>query len=149
MHNLVQLKNHLLHDGTNDRPADILLPNWYLNKSLCIDVSVVDSLKGYYNDSYDPSSSLSDAAALKNLKYLDRCNKEGLLFLPFIVGSFGGFCKDAEDILKSLGKALANVKSSKIVDEIKYLKQWISVSVQINQSNAVLLKGRARNILLF
>ena len=46
---------------------------------------------------------------LKRKKYEAKCRDRGYLFKPFVCGSLGGFCDDAVEIMKDIGKASAVV----------------------------------------
>ena len=144
---------HLLLNGGNSKPADILIENYDINnKPCCIDVTVANSLKDAYNVSdstFDPHKTIKDAEMTKNNLYLSDCKKANMLFYPFVVGSLGGYNEDAENILKKIGKNFANVYSKDGDKKINQVKIQIDISIQRNQANAIIRRGELAGNLIY
>jgi hypothetical protein len=70
---------NLFSDGTDDRPADILLTN-PSGKQVCLDLSCF---------SYAKKDGLSKRDELKLLKYSPRCEKVNLEFIPLSFNNLG------------------------------------------------------------
>ena len=85
---------------------------------------------------------------LKYNKYLAKCSERGLLFKPFVIGSLGGFCEEAEEIIKYLGKSLAIVESQHPSVTIARVRQRISFAVQKAQSVAWTRRGEAGDLFI-
>lgn len=73
--------NILQHTG--DRPADVLIPRWAGNRSLCLDVSIVSP---HVNPNMTTTAA-ERAESMKIRKYEERCQGEGLVFEPFYTGN--------------------------------------------------------------
>jgi len=90
---------NLLEDGTQDRPADVLIRMFNGMKDVAIDVNVTGTMREVGH----PAIKLNSVAQTKRTKYTDRCNAVNIDFVPFIVDSIGGFHPDAVEVVKKLG----------------------------------------------
>ena len=88
----------------NLRPADILIPNWNGERSLCIDVTIVSPFRRGSNLS--SSELVAAAAARKRGKHEAACQQNGFDFLPFATSTFGDMDQDATTFLKRVQRAL-------------------------------------------
>jgi hypothetical protein len=88
-----------LHDGTDDRPADILVDHWFGGRACAFDVSVV---------SYDQANGIVARETLKNGKYLERVQQAGLDFEPLVLSSLGLLSSGFVKFLSRVGRARAD-----------------------------------------
>ena len=82
---------------------------------------------------------------IKNFKYLEKCNLEGVRFLPFVVGSLGGFGDGAELILQHLASRKATKENLEYGVALERLRIKINIAVQKSQANAI-LTGKVQNL---
>ena len=89
---------NLLLDGSNDRPADILLENRHAGfvEYICYDVSVT----GYHKP-------LAAVEKRKNDFYLDRCKNANLKFVPLAINSLGRMSPSFVELIKTIGSQLS------------------------------------------
>ena len=99
--------------GSDDRPADILIPFWTQGKDTAIDVTVVNPLQSaLVVRSSQGDSAVTHAYNVKVRNYRERCAREGIAFLPMAVDSFGGWHKAALAALTRLRRQLARTLGS-------------------------------------
>ena len=77
---------------------------------------------------------------LKNLKYLEQSLSEGVRFIPFVVGSHGGFGEGAELILQHLASRKAIKENLDYSIALERLRIKFSIAVQKAQASAILSK---------
>ena len=77
--------------GSDDRPADVLLPFWANGKDAALDVSVVNPLQQQLAGQVarEGANGVQHAFNIKMGKYSERCKAEGIVFIPLVVGRFG------------------------------------------------------------
>jgi hypothetical protein len=121
------------------RPADILFPHLFGSHDLAVDVTVVDSFGPFSNGSLVPSKVLKDAADRKYTMYLDKCNKNGLVFKPFVMGSHGGFGTDCDFLVKKIAAAQSNSGryGYSVAQLSNFIYQRLSFEVQKVQANFI------------
>jgi hypothetical protein len=80
---------HLLCDGTGDKPADVLFASFPQGRDLCVDVTVVNPLIGIYAKMQHKVKYLDEAVKQKNNRYAESCNAPGLNFMHLnLLGRF-------------------------------------------------------------
>jgi hypothetical protein len=129
---------HLIR-GTTLRPADILFPRLFGSHDCAVDVTVVDSFGPFSNGSFDPAKVLKDAADRKYVTYLEKCNENGLVFKPFVMGSHGGFGSDCDFLVRKIAAAQANSgRYGYSVSELtNFIYQRLSFEVQKIQADFI------------
>ena len=115
--------------GSDDRPADILIPFWTQGKDTAIDVTVVNPLQCALvaRSSQDGDSAVAHAYNGKVRFYGERCAREGIAFLPMAVDSFGGWHKAALAALTRLGRQLARTLGGEEKVQVRHLRQRLGV----------------------
>ena len=115
--------------GSDDRPADILIPYWTQGRDTAIDVTVVNPLQSALvaRSSQDGGSAVEHAYNIKIRNYGERCAAEGIDFFPMAVDSFGGWHKAALAALKRLGRQLARTLGSEEKMQVRHLCQRVGV----------------------
>ena len=144
----------LLPDSPGERPADVLLPSSFAipnfdSQPICLDFAVAHTQQNKY---ILRASVKSGAAAadyeenVKDKKYADECQKQGLRFVPMVVEVFGAWGEKAAPIIKFICRAVANRKG---LDEDRadvYFRRACSVVLQRVRHNArALLRHRDPN----
>ena len=79
--------------GNDSRPADVLLPHWKAGKDVALDVAVVNPCKGgtVVEAAAAAGYALNDTFKSKMQKAAEACQREGVIFLPMVTESFGGW----------------------------------------------------------
>ena len=95
--------------GSDDRPADILLPFWANWKDAALDISVANPLlkELVRKVARDGDSGVQHSFNIKMGKYSDRCEAEGIEFIPLIVDTFGGWHKESLEVVSKLGRQVS------------------------------------------
>ena len=115
--------------GTDDRPADILLPYWTQGKDTALDVSVVNPLQQglVAQVANDGEAGVRYTFNAKMGKYDERCQAEGLVFTSLIVDTFGGWHGAALDALSKLGRQVARQVGKEEEEIVRHLRQRLSI----------------------
>jgi hypothetical protein len=129
--------------GSDDRPADVLLPYWTKGRDTALDVTVVNALQSQllHRVAADGESAVAHAHNGKLRKYEERCAAEGLVFVPLAVDSFGGWHAVALDTITKLGRQLARVVGRAEDETVRHLRQRLAVLLV--RDNMVMLQSRA------
>lgn len=99
-----------LINNSEARPADVYIPVWTGGQPVAIDVSVTSPLADSYilKASKEVGAAASIRADVKRGKYSAVCAEHGMQFTPFVLETFGGFDKDAIEIISKLSRAIAS-----------------------------------------
>lgn len=100
-----------LVSGTSERPGDVFIPRWNLGKSAAIDVSITFPMQPKFIIKTAEKGGVAAKAAelAKNSKYQTSLqNRTDIVFIPFILESFGGYGSSALEFVKSL---ISDIKS--------------------------------------
>ncbi|KAL5487296.1 hypothetical protein EMCRGX_G019879 [Ephydatia muelleri] len=81
----VEVGNNLSRDHSKTRPADILLPNWFLGRTAALDAT--EARKHQAND--------------------PKCSELGWVCVPMVVETYGAWGKEATAIISSVASRLA------------------------------------------
>ena len=132
--------------GTDDRPADILLPYWSQGRDTALDITVVNPLQGALVNqvAVDGESGVRHAFNAKMSKYDDRCAAEGIAFVPLAVDTFGGWHGAALDVLSKLGRQVARQVGKEEEEGVRQLRQ--RVSVLLTRDNVAMLGSRSPDV---
>ena len=60
-------------------------------------------------------------------KYSERCEAEGLAFVPIIVDTFGGWHKDSLDALNKLGRQVGRQTGKEEEETVRQLRQRVAI----------------------
>ena len=132
--------------GSDDRPADILIPYRSQGRDTAFDITVVNSLQSSLVSRVAEEGSHAVNYAYKNKqnKYQDRCNAEGLKFVPLAVDTFSSWQKDSLSNLKKLGRQLARAVGKEESEVVRHFRQ--RVAVLLVRDNVAMLHGRAPSL---
>ena len=105
----VEVGNNLSRDHSKTRPADILLPNWFLGRTAALDVSITSPL--YPVTLLEAGVSATAAAqateARKHQANDPKCSELGWVCVPMVVETYGAWGKEATAIISSVASRLA------------------------------------------
>ena len=115
--------------GSDDRPADLLIPFWSGGRDTAIDFTVVNPLQAALvkKTAQDGGSAVEHAHRGKIRKYGERCAAEGLVFVPLAVDTLGGWHPSALAILAMLGRQVASNTGREGQEGVRHLRQRIAV----------------------
>lgn len=89
-----------------ERPADIFIPKFNLEKDTIIDVVVVDPLQVTYFDDTLAGRSAADlyAANVKEARYKKQLELDGYSYKPMVIETSGGWCDETLQVIDSITK---------------------------------------------
>ena len=128
--------------GSLSRPADVFVPTWVDGKKMAFDISVVSPTQDaiLLRAAEIPAAAIEMRKASKNRQHFDHCRSQGIVFMPLVVETFGGWDSDAVKCLKDMARQCARRWGKNSADEIKHFFQRMSVALQ--RGNASLLVER-------
>ena len=128
--------------GSDDRPADVLIPFWTNGQDTALDVTVVNPLQAalVVRTSQEGQSAVESAHMGKVRKYEERCSVEGIAFTPLAVDTLGGWHPVALAAITRLGRQLARNVGKEDEDCIRHLRQRLAVLLV--RDNVALLCAR-------
>ena len=112
--------------------ADVLIPNWTGGRDTALDVTVVNPLQTELVSR--AGSALSVRFNEKMTKHGEGCRMAGMVFIPMVVETLGGWQESAVVQLKKLGAALARQTGEEESEKIRHLYQRLAI---------LLVKGNA------
>ena len=129
--------------GSDDRPADVLLPYWSQGKDVAVDITVVNPLQTALvaRAAQEGGSAVQHAHEAKVRKYGERCSQEGITFVPLAVDTFGGWHQSALEVLTKLWRQLARANGKREEEVVSHLRQRIAVVLV--RDNVSMLLSRA------
>ena len=103
------MESYGLLPGSNNRPADLLIPHWCSGKDAALEFTTVNPLQAALvrGASQKVESAVDQAHRVKCRKYGERCAREGITFLPLAVETLGGWHTSALDSIRRLGRKVA------------------------------------------
>jgi hypothetical protein len=142
---------HILTDGTNSKPADVLFSRFKDMRDLAVDVHIRHSLSHVCeNRPFDPSEILIQGENDKNRRYLAKCTEASISFAPFVMGTFGGFGPAAKKLMNSIVEGQAaqiGFSSYTEAELLRFLRQKMSMAVARVQADAIISRGVAAGVL--
>ena len=115
--------------GSDDRPADVLLPFWANGKDAALDVSVVNPLQQQLvgQVAREGEKGVQHAFNIKVGKYSERCEAEGIVFIPLVVDTFGGWHKDSLEVITKLGRQVSRQTGKEEDEIVRQLRQRMAI----------------------
>jgi hypothetical protein len=129
--------------GSDDRPADILIPYWTQGRSTALDVSVISPLQAAQVErcALDGGKAVESRYTEKMRKYHGRCEREGLTFIPMVVDTLGGWHPAALQVITKLGRQVARAVGKEEGETVRQLRQRLAVLLV--RDNMAMLNSRA------
>ena len=127
---------------SEDRPADVFLRGWSSGKSACLDFTATNALQAATLEgcAEDGSFAVDRAVATKLRHYADRCEAEGLAYIPLAIDTFGGWHPLALQTIGRLALQLARATDSELGVVKRHLRQRLPVLFV--RDNVAMLGGR-------
>ena len=131
-----------LLSGSDDWPAELLIPHWSGGRDTALDFTVINPLQGALvrRTAVEGGSAGDHAHMVKVRKYEQQCAAEGIHFLPVVVDTFRGWHPSALATLKKLGHQLARNVGREDVKVVRHLRQRLSILLV--RDNVALLCAR-------
>ena len=128
--------------GSDDRPADLLIPFWTGGQDTALDFTVVNPLQSALvrQTAKEGGSAVAHAHGVKLKKYEERCGAEGITFLPLAVDTLGGWHPTALETITRLGRQLARNVGKEDQEVVRHLRQRLAVLLV--RDNVALLGAR-------
>ena len=132
---------HLL-PGNDARPADVYIRRWIRRKDAAFDVTVINPLQQASIDraAIEPGYALDVARNRKNDQSFEACRREGFVFVPLPVETFGAWHQEAAVEITRIARALARETGKDDKTAIRHLFQRLGISLA--RGNAALFLSR-------
>ncbi|KAL5499464.1 hypothetical protein EMCRGX_G010890 [Ephydatia muelleri] len=100
----VEVGNNLSRDHSKTRPADILLPNWFLGRTAALDVSITSPLNPVtlLEAGVSATAAAQATEARKHQANDPKCSELGWVCVPMVVETYGAWGKEATAIISSV-----------------------------------------------
>eukprot|EP00731_Ephydatia_muelleri_P032951 Em0024g495a len=105
----VEVGNNLSRDHSKTRPADILLPNWFLGRTAALDVSITSPLNPVILLEARVSAT-AGAQATESRKHQandPKCSDLGWVCVPMVIETYGAWENEAAAIISTVASRLA------------------------------------------
>ena len=104
-----EVGNNLSRDHSKTRPADILLPNWFLGRTAALDVSITSPLNPVtlLEAGVSATAAAQATEARKHQANDPKCSELGWVCVPMVVETYGAWGKEATAIISSVASRLA------------------------------------------
>ncbi|KAL5510752.1 hypothetical protein EMCRGX_G006353 [Ephydatia muelleri] len=105
----VEVGNNLSRDHSKTRPANILLPNWFLGRTAALDVSITSPLNPVtlLEAGVSATAAAQATEARKHQANDPKCSELGWVCVPMVVETYGAWGKEATAIISSVASRLA------------------------------------------
>ena len=117
--------------GTSSRPADVYLPIWKRGQPAALDVSVISTMQQQTIDraANSPGYALRVHEEKKMKAHADSCHSRGILFVPLIVETIGGWSDEAIKTISYIGHLQGQRLGSPPSEAIRHLFQRLAISL--------------------
>ena len=136
---------HILRNGTKQKPADIFVSDWSEGKGACFDVAVTCPLQiKYINRAANEQLYAAEdyAENVKIPKYSQACAAKNLLCIPLVFESFGGMTKNTEETLLRTARFYCH----RLSISIGITQLFQRISIVLHRHNARMILSRRNNI---
>jgi hypothetical protein len=135
-------ESRFLLPGDDRRPADVYIPNWAGGQDAAFDVTVVNPLQAATVEeaAVTPGHALTYAFTRKMNGAAEDCQRQGIVFLPIAVETFGGWHQAAEREVKKLAAAQARQTGQEEGEASKHA--FTRLSILLMRGNAAILSNR-------
>ena len=129
--------------GSNSRPADVYLPIWERGASAALDVTVISPLQSLTinQSAVTQGHAITVARSRKFAAHGEACRGAGVVFIPLVVESLGGWCKESASVIARIARLQGHRLNNDIPDSVHHLFQRLSISLW--KSNATMWANRA------
>ncbi len=113
------------------RPADVFIPNYRDGKALCLDVTIPNVMapSRYVKQFKDQNYAFNHAIKEKNKLYKKRCEENDLIFMPFVMDTYGRFETKTFKLLKEICEPMAENSGYSKEQTMDYIFRSISMTL--------------------
>ena len=117
--------------GTSNWPADVHLPIWKRGQPAAMDVSVISTMqqRTIVGASNSRGYALRLGEERKMRVHAEPCQSIGILFVPLIVQTIGGWSDQAVTTISHMGRFLGQRLGSSQSEAIQHLFQQLAVAL--------------------
>ena len=117
--------------GSSSRPADVYLPNWKRGQPDALDVTVISSLQQQTlsGAAISPGHALRVGEMRKMNAHAEPCRAVGVLFVPLVVESLGGWSDEATRTITNIGRLLGQRLGIPPPESTCHLFQHLAISL--------------------
>ncbi len=117
--------------SSSSRPADVYLPLWKRGQPAALDVTVISTMQQQtmYGASTTPGYALRVGAERKMTAHAEDCRAIGVIFVPIVVESLGGWSQEAIQIIRSIGRLQGQRLGTSPADSTRHLFQRLAISL--------------------
>ena len=117
--------------GSSSRPADVYLPNWKRGQPAALDVTVISTMQQLTRDraSVVPGYALQVGEERKMAAHAEACRSVGIAFTPLVVETLGGWCQEAINTVKDIGRIQGHRLGISPSESTRHLFQRLSISL--------------------
>ena len=139
----------VLDENEADRPADVKIENWLQGAAVIVDVSICNAHlhESVAVETFDPKATFHLAANRKNDRSKNQVRALGLHFLPFVMGSLGGFCPDAVQVLNFLSQKWELKFNTRASHALSLLRRRFALVLQKCQAAQIIDRGILAEVL--
>ena len=109
------------------RPADVFLPTWERGQPAAIDVTVVSTLQNRTMVEAASVSGYALSVASKVAAHSEACQSVGVLFVPMVVETLGGWDEEAIRTITAIGRSQGQRLGIPPSDSTRHLFQRLAV----------------------
>jgi hypothetical protein len=117
-------------DSSNDKPADVLIPDYQNGKACCFDIVISSPFTQVQKSSEESGYHMKAAEKRKCDLYQERCNQVNHDFSPFAMDVFGGMGVSCHALVKRLAIALADKDNAPVWLKTAHIRQRLVATVQ-------------------
>ena len=88
---------------------------------------ISDQFKNSFEKLEDGGSGVPHSFIIKMGKYSNRCEAEGIVFIPLIVDTFGGWHKDSLEMVSKLGRQVSRQTGKEEEEIVRQLRQRVAI----------------------
>ena len=88
---------------------------------------ISDQFKNSFEKLEDGGSGVPHSFIIKMGKCRDRCEAEGIVFIPLIVDTFGGWHKDSLEVVSKLGRQVSRQTGKEEEEIVRQLRQRVAI----------------------
>ena len=126
---------NILHKLASERISALLCKSifnqsfWANGKDAALDISLVIPLQQELvrKVARDGDSGVQHSFNIKMGKYSDRCEAEGIEFIPLIVDTFGGWHKESLEVVSKLGRQVSRQTGKEEEEIVRQLRQRVAI----------------------
>ena len=117
--------------GSSSRPADVYLPYWVRGQPAALDVTVISTLQQQTltGAASMPGHALQVGEDRKMAAHADACQAVGVVFVPLVMETLGGWCNEAIRTIRRIGRQQGQRLGIPPAESTRHLFQRLAISL--------------------